>query len=164
MRPAARFVSILLLSLGAASAQRETPYKGHGYVFFAPGATAGNGNAGYVHYGGGGEAIFGPGIGFGAEVGYAHPLEEFGAGIGIASVNGLYQFGKAWPKRKVVPFVTGGYSLAFRRGSENFANLGGGVTWWFREKMGFRFEVRDHLDLEHAGIHLVSFRFGVAFR
>jgi hypothetical protein len=141
-------------------AQRQTPYKGHGYVFLSPGVTSPDGG-GFMHFGGGGEGVFYKGVGAGGEIGYAYPTSAFGCGIGLASVNGLFQFGEARPDRKVVPFATAGYSLAFRGDTARFVNFGGGATWWFRERTGLRLEFRDHTT---DGVHLIGFRIGVSFR
>ena len=151
---------LLAASLGVAQDQRETPYKGHGYAFTSPGVTS-PGGAGYLHYGAGGERVFFKGIGMGGEIGYAHPTERPDAGLGVASINGLFQFVEALPNRKVVPFVSAGYTLGFRSQTANFINFGGGATWWFRERIGLRLELRDHTS---EGRHLLGFRVGFAFR
>ena len=43
------------------------------------------------------------------------------------------------------PFITGGYTLGFRGGSENLYNLGGGIDYWPKQHVGLRFDVRDHV-------------------
>ena len=131
----------------------------HGYAFFAPGgATSGGYTSGTSHIGVGGEGVFKNGIGIGAELGYLMFRRDIESGIGIASINGSYHFNK---DAKLVPFVTGGYSLAFRSGTGNLGNFGGGVNWWFRPKIGLKIEFRDHV---HSDLNLWSFRFGVTFR
>ncbi len=136
---------------------------GQGYVFFAPGAVVQGGySTGTAHFGGGGEGLIYRGLGIGAELGYLTPWRDFSSGIGIFSVNGSYHFNRT---EKLSPFITGGYSLAFRNGHINLANFGGGVNYWFREKMGLRLEFRDHI---HTGsfptAHYLSARIGLSFR
>lgn len=65
------YILFFLLFLAVAHAQRDKPYSGHGYLFFAPGVTS-PGSHGYLHYGGGGEGVFFKGLGAGAEIGYLH--------------------------------------------------------------------------------------------
>jgi hypothetical protein len=145
---------IFLCWIGFASAQT------HGYAFFAPGgATSGGHTTGLYHAGAGGEGVFRIGIGIGAEVGYFSSRDRFASGFGLASINGSYHFNKG---ANIVPFVTGGYSLAFRSGTASLGNFGGGVNWWFRPKLGLKTEFRDHIHSD--GLHLWSFRFGVTFR
>lgn len=148
-----------------AAAQTEASYNGHGYAFFAPGVTSPDG-CGFVHYGAGGEGLIYKGLSAGAEIGYAHPWRNFGGGLGVFSANGGYFFRNARSaSTKLVPFLTGGYTLIFRSGSESGFNVGGGVISWFNERVGLRLEVRDHIfsdDGRYA--HLVGFRIGLAFR
>ncbi len=135
---------------------------GQGYVFFAPGAVVAGGNSvGTAHFGGGAEALVYQGLGIGAELGYHTPWEDFSSGIGILSINGSYNFNRT---EKLSPFVTGGYSLAFRNGHANLVNFGGGVNYWFREKLGLRLEFRDHLKTGTPTVHYISARIGLAIR
>jgi hypothetical protein len=131
----------------------------HGYAFFAPGgATSGGYTVATYHAGVGGEGVFRNGIGIGGEVGYLSTRRDFDFGFGLASLNGSYHFNK---NATVVPFVTGGYSLAFRSGTANLGNFGGGVNWWFWPKLGVKIEFRDHV---HTDMQWWGFRFGVTFR
>jgi hypothetical protein len=131
--------------------------RGQGYVFFAPGITSPD-VSGFGHFGAGGEALLTRRVGIGSEVGYATPWSDFAAGIGLFSVNGSYNMGRG----KLSPFLTGGYTLAFRNGTANGFNFGGGVNYWLRDRIGLRFEVRDNVIERDA--HLVGFRVGLAFR
>jgi hypothetical protein len=136
-----------------------------GYVFIAPGGlTAGGFTNGTVHFGGGGEHRLTPRIGVGAEIGAVGSWRNFRSAIGMFSINGSYHF--ADRGAKFDPFITGGYSLGFRSGTLNFGNFGGGANYWFRERIGFRGEFRDHLHVSDrvADPHYWGFRFGVAFR
>ena len=49
-------------------------------------------------------------------------------------------------------------------GSLNAINLGGGLHWWFKDRIGLRLEVRDHIPLVESSFHVVGFRIGLAFR
>ncbi len=145
--------------------QSNKEYRAHGYVFVAPGVIASPGGAtGTLHFGGGGEGLVYKGLGVGAEIGGLAPYRAFDSGIGIFSVDASYHFLKASKSGKVVPFVNGGYTLFFRSGTASGVNFGGGVNYWFKERIGLRFEVRDHVAPEYSDVHYVGFRFGLAFR
>jgi hypothetical protein len=147
----------------AAQPEIEKEHHGQGYFFFAPGGIFEGGyHVGTAHFGGGGEVLPYKGIGIGAEAGYLTPWRDFSQGIGLASVNGSYHFMR---NRSVSPFVTAGYSLAFREGHANLFNFGGGVNWWFADRVGVRLEFRDHIYTY--GTHRADYlggRIGFAFR
>ncbi len=145
-----------------ASQTNREEHRGQGYVFFAPGALVGGGSsAGTAHVGAGGEALIYRGIGVGAEIGYLNPWRDFSAGIGILSLNGSYHFNRA---QKLSPFITGGYSLAFRSGHANLVNVGAGVNYWFHDRVGLRLEFRDHIYTGYPTSHYVSGRIGLSIR
>jgi len=158
-------VLVLMLISSLAQAQTGQESKGHGYIYFAPGISAPE-SEGAMHIGGGGEGFFNRYLGAGAEVGYVAPYSSFSDGIGIFSPNVVARFRPKSKENKVEPFVTGGYSLFFRSRSTNGANVGGGVNWWFKERLGLRFEVRDNFAVLDDGdtVHLVGFRFGLTFK
>ena len=112
-------VGVFLLALTApAFAQPEKDYHGHAYIFVAPGgATGGGSTTGMLHLGGGGEGLFYKGLGVGGELGYLAPTRSFKDGVGVFSVNGAYHFVNSEKPRKLVPFVTVGYSLFLDRKS-----------------------------------------------
>jgi len=62
--------------------------------------------------------------------------------------------------------MTGGYTRFFGDGSANGFNFGGGLNYWFKERIGLRLEVRDNVLVIASGgqIHFVGFRIGLAFR
>jgi hypothetical protein len=160
------FCAMVILAAAMAGAQSgETENKigfgGQGYAFFAPGVIVVNGHSlGAAHVGGGGEAVFGNGMGIGAEAGYVGAWEGFGQGATILSIDGSYHFNRS---RKVSPFVTGGYSLGISSDSlGNMVNFGGGIHYWFRKRLGLRLEFRDHVD--RSGGQLLEGRIGIAFR
>ena len=157
-------VLLLLAMPGLAAAQTSTS-AGHGYVFFAPGGATGRGfTTSTLNLGGGGEAFVAENFAVGSEIGALWPTENFGAALGLFSVNGAYHFGRSAEGRKAVPFVTGGYSLLFREETSNLYNLGAGVDYWFREKLGLRLEFRDHIWNPGTTVHLWQVRIGMTFR
>ncbi len=153
-------LGLLLLLAIPLLAQDES--KGQAYIFVAPGVSVINGqDNGFLHFGGGDVFVY-KGLAAGAEIGYVTPYSNFGDGFGLFSANGAYHFKS--PERKVVPFVTGGYSMAFRSGNLNGFNYGGGATWWTGNKVGVRFEFRDNYFPQDPGWHQLGFRVGLSFR
>jgi hypothetical protein len=150
----------VLLLCGVAAAQHS-----NGYVFIAPGAVTGGGESmSTLHFGGGGEAILGKGIGFAAEIGAIGPTRALGESIGAASLNGSFHFMRR-KDRRVDPYVTAGYTLIFRSGTENLFNVGGGLNYWFANRLGLKVELRDHVMSECCGTaHFWGVRAGIAFR
>lgn len=154
-------VASLALLVVAANAQ-ET--RGHGYMFAAPGALAASGQSlGTLHFGAGGEAFVHRGVAVGGELGYLGYTRSYSQGFGVLSGNAAYHFLPRRNDAKVVPFVTGGYSLGFRNGTMNMANFGGGVTWWVNQRHGVRLEFRDHY-APASDNHYMGFRVAWAFR
>ncbi len=148
----------LLFPAGTYAGERREKDTGQGYVFAGFGAV--NAGDSTLHYGGGGEAILYKGLGFGVEVGYLSPFRYPSSGIGILSIDGQYTFGTGM-RRKVQPFLSGGYTLAFRSGTANAVNFGGGIHYWFKDRVGLRTEVRLGGVAEEA---IVMLRVGLSFR
>jgi hypothetical protein len=143
--------------------KNELRATGQGYVFFAPGATVQRGSSlGLAQFGGGGEALVYKGVGIGGELTYVTPWSDYGAGVLLGSLDGSYHFAR---NRKISPFLTGGYSLAFRQGYVNLVNFGGGVNCWVTRKVGVRLEFRDHINRnDWITSHYLSARMGISFR
>lgn len=161
MRRIILLIAVAALLPGIATAQLDRPYTGQGYFFVAPGA-ASPGNWGTLHFGGGGQGFVYKGLGIGAELGLLAPRECIREGIGVFSANGSYHFNRS---AKLVPFVTGGYSLGFRSGVINGMNFGVGVEYWFKPRVGLHLEFRDHLQPQYISDgHLWGIRIGVALR
>ncbi len=157
-------ISLLLLGVGTIIAlmpHATAQSLSHGYVLAAPG-TSNNDEFGTVlKVGVGGEYVFDNGVGVGGEVA-GMGLEDFHFGFGLASVNGSYHIPRE--DSKIDPFITGGYTVAFP-GSANLFNVGGGVNWWVRSRLGVRLEVRDHVYTgSSAALHVVTFGVGLTFR
>ncbi len=158
-------VCCLLIVVCVARAGENDPVRrGQGYVFFAPGGATSSGyTEAVMHVGGGVEGLLYKGLGIGAEIGYLYPTVSASSGVAVVSLNGLYQFGSPGAKRKVVPFITGGWSMAIRDGMVNGANVGGGLNYWFTRRMGLRLEFRDHFVPSDLGTHIWQARVGLTF-
>ncbi len=153
-------VCLLFPAVLFAQEQKKTS-SGRGYGFWGIGGI--NAEDKLQHFGAGAEAFVYRGLGIGFELGYLAPLQNAGSGIGVFSVDGVYDFDRE-KKRGLSPFVTGGYSLAFRSGAGNALNFGGGVHYWFRDGQGLRFEFRDHVPPAEWGAHFWEMRVGFSFR
>ena len=154
-------VVCLLLSFwtGAALAQSS-----NGYTIFGAGAVTASGErSGALYFGGGGEGILHKIVGVGGEIGAATST-RFQFALGLASANGYVHF-TSNRRPRFDPFVTGGYTLLFGGGHLNLFNVGGGVNYWFQDRLGLRLEFRDHV-LRDGGItgQYLAFRVGVCFR
>ncbi len=157
---------LILLAASASAGSPEANYHGHGYLQFGVGGCS-NLPCGTVRtLTGGGEAFVYRGLAAGAEAGYGWAANVFSAGAAMLSVNPAYHFKGQGRARRVVPFITGGYTGLFRQVSINGSNFGGGVTVWPGDHVGLRFEGRlYHFNI--AGISSVNFvvaRFGIAAR
>ena len=161
MRRLVMGVSVLLSAQAVALGQTASQPRGWGYGFAGVGGTSGGSVVGTGHFGGGGEFLVHKGFSLGGEIGYLSPLGDPGDGIGILSTNVGYHFVK--PDHKLVPFVTGGFSLAFRNGASGGGNFGGGVQYWIKPRVGLRVEFRDHI-FSSDSPHLYGVRVGISFR
>jgi hypothetical protein len=150
----------LMAIQGAALAQGSTERKAWGYGFGGAGASSGDFSTGFFQFGAGGEGLVHKGFGLGAEIGYLAPFRASGDGLGLFSADASYHFNRT---SKLVPFVTGGYSAAFRSGASHGGNFGAGVHYWMKDRVGLRFEFRDHV-FSSDSPHLFQFRVGLSFR
>jgi hypothetical protein len=135
--------AVITLALAARAGEPGQTPAGQGYAFFGFGQLPGGGGTVQQIAAGADGRIY-KGLSAGAELGFLYPTNEFLYGIGLLSVNGFYYF-RTSRQARLVPFVTAGYSLAFRGGHENLANWGGGVTWWMAKHAGIRVQFRDYL-------------------
>ena len=155
------------LPVGMMAQEVQAPRATANAFFGVGGAFAAGERAGILHVGGGGEARIYKGLSAGAELGYLHPKKDFRDGFGLLSANGAYHFWTSSSSQRAVPFLTAGYSLAFRNGTANLANFGGGVDYWFHDRAALRLEVRDHIWPSRDGsptAHFLMFRIGVVGR
>ena len=153
------FFALAMVPASALAQKGDMP-RGWGYGFGAIGSSSGRFGRTTVHVGGGGEGLFYKGLGAGAEIGYLG-RDGFRGGFGVASVNVVYHFQR--PGQKLVPFVTGGGTVAFSTGATGGGNLGGGVQYWMKDRVALRFEFRDHI-ISSDSPHFYGFRVGIAFR
>ncbi|HEX8185745.1 MAG TPA: hypothetical protein VF747_13360 [Blastocatellia bacterium] len=153
-------VMLLIMAQGLAFSQSPGERKGWGYLFGGVGGRDGGNSNVLVNVGGGGEGIISNGFGVGGEVGYLTDTRSAGNGLGLASANLSYHFNRS---HKLVPFVTGGGSLAFRGDAAGGANIGGGLHYWMSDHLGLRLEVRDFI-FSSDSPNTVIFRVGLSFR
>lgn len=157
-------VAPLMLLTQAAIAQVDLKkYSGHTYAYWSltqPFDSPGTG----MSFGGGGEAFVYKGLSLGGDIAYAFPTEYPSEGIGMLSLNPAYHFLDESRSRRLVPFVTGGYTLGFRSGVGSFFNYGGGITYWFSRKVGMRVELRDQRYIPYPRDSFVTLRVGFSFR
>jgi hypothetical protein len=167
----AKAILLVLALLCFPIAAPAQPSGNYGYVFGGPvvvprsAFTRWDGT--FVHVGGGGEGRLTNKFGLGGELGVLKPVTNRDAvTTGVASVTPAYHFISRDSDRKSDPFVDGGLSLLFGRGSGVALHYGGGLNYWFRRRIGLRLEFRHHLWSPEAGesINLVGFRIGLAFR
>ncbi len=156
-------VWILLTALPLAAQEFEHPYRWQAYGYYGAGYAPGSTDNTIQQLGGGGEGFLYKGLSAGADIGFQYPTYGFTYGIGMFSANGGYHFNHK-REAKLVPFVTAGYSLAFREENVNLANFGGGLTWWIIPRLGIRAEVRDYLWPLWKVRHSPQFRLAVTFR
>lgn len=156
------FVILLVVLLPFAAAAQSKERRGQGYVFVAPGTTSEGGAT--LHIGGGGEGLVYKGLGVGGEIGYLGAAQNLSGGIGVLSPNVSYHFRNASRSGKFVPFVTSGYSLLFPSDAVHAVNVGGGMNWWFKDRVGLRLELRDHIIPNSQSLHIIGLRIGLAFR
>jgi hypothetical protein len=159
------FVFLLIAARGRAQTPqpRSQEHRVQGYGYIGPGAFT-TGSETLIHYGAGVEGMLAGGLGVCAELGGFAPAASFRDGFGVFSPNASYHFLNGSRSRKFAPFVTGGYTLFFRSGVANGMNFGGGFNYWFKERVGVRVEVRDHILFPDSDSHLIGVRLGVSFR
>jgi hypothetical protein len=144
-------------------APEPKPYQGYGFAYSLVGGS-GRHFGDVLGVGGGGDGLLAKGLGVSVDLGYLFSRKCGCAskGIGLLTVNPSYHFVHRRNPGKVIPFFSAGYALAFRGGTANLYNGGGGITWWFSRPMGLRLEARGYYDLK--GGHLFVMRTAVAFR
>jgi hypothetical protein len=156
---------LVLLAAGAGSAaaqeagKQERRYYGNVYGYFTAGAC----NHGYGIFGGGGgaEGFLWKGISAGVDTSYQQFTD--GWGFGFFTPQFGYHFINRNKPVRWDPFVTTGGGAAFTSGdSTGTANLGAGVTYWFKPRLGVRLEYRLHVVAYEEALN--TFRIGFSFR
>ncbi len=146
-------------ALLAGDPQKPLRYNGNGYAYFTGGAC----QHGYPLAGGGvgAEGFLWRGITLGGETSY----QTFSDGLqfGLGQLQGGYHLVNRNGRAKWDPFVTTGIGLGynFSGGVTGAANLGGGATYWFKDRLGLRMEFRVQ-GVSSEGI--VTGRIGLSFR
>jgi hypothetical protein len=162
-----RRVTLIVLSLAVfadfSHAQELSLKRTTGFVFIAPGAvTAGRDASATVHAGAGADVRIYKGLTAGAELG------GIGGGdkLAIFSSNVSYRFLNATQSRKLVPYLTAGYTAAVTgEVGENWFNVGGGIDYWIGQRTGVRLEFRDQADPNHSQLwHFLEGRVAFIWR
>jgi hypothetical protein len=154
-------VSFLVFLMPAFALGQDQNNAAQGYAFVGLGDSFGTTA---LHFGGGGEFDLYKGLGLSLDLGYMAPSRGLQEGIGIFSPNGRYAFRHS-ADSKLIPYITAGYSLLFRRDTANAFNYGGGVDYWFAEKVGLKVEFRDHVLTQcRDHCHAYQIRGGFSFR
>ena len=161
-----RIAVMVCVSSGFTIAVASAQTTAIGYGFGSPSfATYEGESLAIFQAGGGGEARVGNALGLGADVGFAAPWEELSDSVGTLSVNGTYYINGTNRPRRTQPFATGGYTLFFRDGTLNGANFGAGVDRWMTDRVGMRFEFRDHIMMQDGeSLHFWGPRIGIVWR
>ena len=142
--------------------------KAQGFVFGGPLVFE---DVPYINVGISGEKRFGKSIGavfgvsfFGRGDGGTSIGRSSISGGGLFSLNGSYNF--RLKNEKVEPFATGGVS-GVTIGSEGSGtggpNVGGGLTYWFKESRGIRGEYRVHF-MDYVDLPTHEIRFGFVWK
>jgi hypothetical protein len=152
---------LLVASSGLIVAQDTPAAHGQGWLLSGVGTPVRQGAQPVFQLGFGGEGRLPYGLGAGAELGDLSQARNLGNGVGLFTAGAFYHFPTA---QKVVPFVSAGYATAFRNGQAPGLYFSGGADYWFRDRLGVRFEVRDHVIVDYSRLHILGFRLGLSFR
>lgn len=140
------------------TATQTKRYNGNYYGYFTAGAC--QHGYGIFGAGGGAEGFLWKGISVGVDASYQQFTD--GWGFGLLTPQFGYHFINRDKPVKWDPFVTLGAGLAFAGAAAGTGNLGGGVTYWFKPRLGIRVEYRSHVVAYEEGLQ--TFRIGVSFR
>jgi hypothetical protein len=157
---------ICLVGVGVTTAVASAQTTAVGYGFVSPAFVTYEGESlAIFQAGGGGEARLGERVGIGVDLGFAAPWEELSDTAGTLSGNGTFYVKGTNRSRKTHPFVTGGYTMLFRDGFVNGVNVGVGVDRWMTDRVGMRFEFRDHIMMEEGeSFHFWGPRISIVWR
>jgi hypothetical protein len=153
------------LALIPALSFAQTEEGGRVQVYSITGVGRASGDNAQLQIGGGVDAQIYKGIGVGGEFVRNKERENLELGFNIFSTNGSFHFLGGGTSDKFDPFATGGYSHLFGPGvGVNALNFGGGFNYWLTNKVGVRFEFRDHVfSASNTTSNLYGLRGGVAF-
>src|SRR5262245_49791523 len=158
-------IGVMCLGVTAITSAASAQTTAVGYGFVSPAfATYEGDSLAIFQAGGGGEARAGR-FGLGADIGFAAPWEELSDSVGTLSLNGTYYVKGTNRGLRTQPFVTGGYTMLFRDGNINGLNVGAGVDRWMTDRVGLRFEFRDHIMIQEGeSFHLWGPRVSIVWR
>jgi hypothetical protein len=157
--------AMLLLGALAFCGSSSAHAQGLGYAIAGPAGFSGfyGSAASSLHAAGGGEGLVAGRFGIGGEVGV---FANRSSALLVVSANGAFHAATQFSDRRVVPFVTAGYTH-FGRGDGSFSawNAGVGFDVWMKDRAGLRLEVRDHVRPDSRGtVQYWTVRAGVVFR
>ena len=166
-------ISLWMISARGQAQEFEAPRR-IGYVFLAPGHDTSGWKKTTLQAGVGGHLVVYKGLGLNVETGALFHPGNGEAHTSLTSFGASYHFLNSQSPRKIVPFVTAGYTYAVNSTMPNMhmLNFGGGVDYWFRENLGLRLEVRDHFSpkaypngtfFPSAPVHFLGYRIGVVW-
>jgi hypothetical protein len=154
----------------AASAVEELragkPYRWNAHGFFTAGGSLAKIGGRFKGGGGGVEAFIGRGLAAGAEVSVYRDTYYgtiFMRNLGHVGANVSYHFAARERTRRMDPFVLFGVGRYFPGQSRVVVHGGGGFTYWFKQRVGARFEFRVG-EWQYAEYTVGAFRLGIAFR
>ena len=102
------------------------------------------------------------GLGFAFDAGYFTAARNFEEGAVSFSPAMIYEFPL---NGRVKPYVRGGVTLlANRHGGLALWTVGGGINYWFKERMALKIEVRDSFASEAPRYGLLDVMIGLCFR
>ena len=163
---AARLTLLAAIAVLASPAAENTTaesfrYNGSGYVTFGVGRCQHQ----YTNLSvsGGGQGFLWKGLALGGDIGYYQFQDQNNQGYGIGTLTVGYHFVNRDKPGRFDPFVSAGVpGVVFARGGvAAAASLGGGVTYWFKPRIGLRTEARVHVFGEEA---IAMFHVGLSFR
>ena len=160
-------ILIILLSPSLALAQQSSSYVyGIAGPVVVPQSAFTRWNGNFIHVAGGGEGRITDRFAVGGEAGVLLPVtNQYAVTTGLASVTPAFHFFSRKSQGKFDPFAGGGVSILLGAGGAGglAIHYGGGMNYWFKPRVGFRCEVRDHVWWPESGetVHLVDLRFGI---
>ncbi len=165
MKQILMILSMTLALTAGAIAQSNDAYNAVGALGFGFGGRS-DWNTGFgklMSFAGAGEGYVWKGLALGGDGQLVWNRDQSDSYFGLLSLGPSYHFDDRENPRRVVPFVTGGYGLAFREGGISLYQMGAGVTWWPKDRVGLRFEYR-YFDNTRDAFQMNQLRFSVTFR
>lgn len=150
------------LALPLAAQEKSHAWQGYGYYGFGARGEAPYQDSMYNTYGAGAEGFLYRGLALGIDGGYLSQVPGYSAkGFVLVAPDVSYHIGRG---RKFVPFAAFGVGgIASDYGFGLMAHLGGGFSYWFKDRVGVRVEYRQVQTSSDIGA-LPMIRFGVTFR